>query len=241
LTPRAYFISGTDTGIGKTTVTCGLAAALAARGHSVGVAKPIETGWSEAAEPASDGARLKYFAGCDEPIDVVVPYRLRDPLAPLVAARREGTAIDVARLDASIRRLRDAHDVTLIEGAGGLLVPVAEGVTFGDLALRWGAPLVVVVGNRLGALNHAQLTLRWARSCKLAVAGYVVNALAARPDLSSLTNVETLRELLGPPLGVFPWVGEIRPTPADRARLAAIAEQSIDIDALVTPLLPTAA
>jgi dethiobiotin synthetase len=238
LTPRAYLVTGTDTGIGKTTVTCGLAAALAARGHSVGVAKPIETGWSE---ESSDAVRLRYFSGCDEPLGVVVPYRLRDPLAPLVAARREKTSIELARLDASVRRLRDRFDVTLIEGAGGLLVPVQEGVTFADLAARWDVPLVVVVGNRLGALNHAQLTLRWARSCGVAVAGYVINALTPQPDLSSITNVETLRELLGPPLGVFPWVGGVRQTPADRARIAAIAEQSIDIDALVTPPLPTAA
>jgi hypothetical protein len=75
----------------------------------------------------------------------------------------------------------------------------------------------------------------------VAVAGYVVNALTPRPDLTSLTNVETLRELLGRPLGVFPWVGKIQQTPADRARIASIAEKSIDIDALVTPPLPTAA
>jgi dethiobiotin synthetase len=241
LSSRAYFVTGTDTGIGKTTVTCGLAAALVARGHSVGVAKPVETGWTDETEYASDAARLRYFSGCDEPLDVIAPYRLRDPLAPLIAARREGVAIDLGRLDASIRRLRSEFDVALIEGAGGLLVPVTEGVTFGDLAARWKVPLLVVVGNRLGALNHAQLTVRWARSCGLTVAGYVVNSLAPEPDLSSLTNVEALREILGPPLGVFPWVGHVQQTPAERARIGRIAEKNIDIDALVSPPWPTAA
>jgi dethiobiotin synthetase len=241
LTPRAYLVTGTDTGIGKTTVSCGLAAALAARGHSVGVAKPVETGWSAETESTSDAARLKYFSGCKEALEVVVPYRLRDPLAPIVAARREGIVIDLGRLDASIRRLQSEYDITLIEGAGGLLVPVAEGVTFADLAARWKVPLVVVVGNRLGALNHAQLTIRWARSCDLAVAGYVVNALSPEPDISARTNVEALRELIGAPLGVFPWIGQLQPTTKERARIARIAEKSIDIDALVAPPWPTAA
>jgi dethiobiotin synthetase len=214
---------------------------LAARGHSVGVAKPIETGWSEGSEEASDAGRLRYFSGCNEPLEVVVPYRLREPLAPLVAARREGVAIDLGRLDDCVRRLQSEFDVTLIEGAGGLLVPVTEQVTFGDLAARWNVPVLVVVGNRLGALNHARLTMGWARSNGLAVAGYVVNAISAELDLSTLTNAEALAELLGPSLGVFPWIGPLGQTSAERARIAAIAEKSIDIDALVAPLWPTAA
>jgi dethiobiotin synthetase len=235
LSSQVLFVTGTDTGVGKTTVTCALAAALVARGTSVGVAKPIETGWPSDPEGVAltDAARLKYFSSFPQSLEDVTPYRLRDPLAPMVAARREGRTIDLDGLDRSIRRLRRTYATVLIEGAGGLLVPVADKITFADLAARWGAPLLVVVGNRLGALNHAALTFRSAASRGLRIAGYVVNALSPDADVASATNVETLRELLGPPIGVFPWLGSVACTPEELQRLARVAEANLDIDGLI--------
>jgi dethiobiotin synthetase len=132
-----------------------------------------------------------------------------------------------------VKGIIQRHDVTLIEGAGGLLVPVALGATYADLAREWQLPVIVVVGNRLGCLNHAQLTVGWARRAGLDVAGYVVNTLSAENDIASRTNVEALTNLLGSSLGVMPWLGTVACTAEDRCRLAAAARESLDIAGLL--------
>jgi dethiobiotin synthetase len=233
---HAFFITGTDTGIGKTTVACALAAALSERGLKVGVAKPCETGCAPDPDgnlvPA-DAERLRYFSGCSEPLDLICPCRCREPLAPSIALRREGRSIDLAALGATVCGVIARHDVTLVEGAGGLLVPVIGSVTFADLAREWRTPVVVVVGNRLGALNHAQLTIGWARSAGLSVTGYVVNALSPADNTACRTNVDALIELLGPSLGVIPWLGSVQCSHADRTRLAAAARLNLDLSGLM--------
>lgn len=235
MTSRAYLVTGTDTGIGKTTVTCSASAALAARDLRVGVVKPVETGCepdvSGSLSPA-DAIRLKFFSGCREPLETICPYRFLAPLAPGAAAKREGRTIDVASLGETAAGVIARHDVTFVEGAGGLLVPVRGRLTFADLARDWQLPLLVVIGNRLGAVNHAQLTIAHARAVGLRVAGYVVNTLAAERDLAMETNADLLAELLGPSLGTMPWLGPVECTAADRSRLAAVAEAALNLDAI---------
>jgi len=220
LLQRAFLVTGTDTGIGKTTVSCAIAAAAASRGCKVGVLKPIETGCRP--DPRGvlipeDAERLRYFSGCREPIDTICPYRFTDPLAPSIAAVRDGHEI---RVDAIVE-------------TGGLLVPIWGDTTFADLALEAKLPLLIVVGNRLGAINHAQLTAGWARAVGLETAGYVINTLSAEEDLATKTNVDVLAELLGPPLGILPWLGEIGRTAADRQRLADAGSHAVAISALM--------
>jgi dethiobiotin synthetase len=228
-------ITGTDTGIGKTTVASAIAAALARRGHAIGVIKPAETGCESDGDGlrAADAEQLRYFARSEDPIEAVCPFRLRAPLAPAIAARREGMALDLPAVVAAVERIVSRHATTLVEGAGGLLVPLAGSASFADLARACRLRLVVVVGNRLGALNHAQLTMRVAESAGLATAGYIVNTLQPAVDIAARTNVDVLHELLGPPLGVFPWVGAVQLTDAERDRLADVAERTLDLDALL--------
>lgn len=232
---RAFFVTGTDTGIGKTTVTCAMAAALRRDGRRVGVAKPFETGCEGGANgdliPA-DAIKLKYFAGCDESLDTICPIRCREPLAPAIALRREGRRVDVKGLASAIFAMVARHDVTFVEGAGGLLVPIAPGVTFADLARDWALPLLIVVGNRLGALNHAQLTVRAAEHAGLEIIGYVVNTLTPAADVAMQTNIEALAALIGPSLGVLPYLDVIESTPGDRERLANAAAATIRLAAL---------
>jgi len=163
-------------------------------------------------------------------LDAVCPFQLRDPLAPALAARRQGVDLDLEHIAALVTRFAAGCEVGLVEGAGGLLVPLAGQATFADLAALCGLRVLVVVGNRLGCVNHAALTMRWAETAGLDIAGYVVNTLQPEPDLAMETNVELLHELLGPSLGVFPWVGETTCTELDRERLADVAEQSIRLD-----------
>jgi dethiobiotin synthetase len=231
-----YLITGTDTRIGKTTVASAIAAALRRRGVEVGVLKPVETGCAvgvDGALQAADALQLGWFAGRSDRRDTLCPVRLRDPLAPLVAARRDGIDLTLPSLAAAIEGHAATCRVQLVEGAGGLLVPITERETFADLAADCDLALLVVVGNRLGCVNHAALTLRWAATAGLRVAGYIVNTLQATPDLAMQTNAALLAELFGPPLGVFPWVGPVACTEADRTRLADAAEANLRLDDLL--------
>jgi len=234
---RSILVTGTDTAIGKTTVACGIAAALRARGVRVGVVKPAETGCPTTAGGfvPQDASLLKYFSGTESPLARICPVRFAEPLAPLVAARRRGQTIDMATLESAWREIAAEHDVTLIEGAGGLLVPLAENTSFADLARAWDVPLLVVVGNRLGAINHALLTVRHARDLGLEVLGYVLNALQPEVDIAAATNAAVLEELLGPPLGVVPHLAPLSPNEASRDHLAATFAAAIDLERLLAP------
>lgn len=234
---RCFLITGTDTGIGKTTVACAIAAALRRAGRDVGVLKPAETGCApgpDGSPLAVDAQRLRFFAGRSDPLDAVCPFPLRDPLAPALAARRQGIALDFEVIAALTDRFAKSCEIGLVEGAGGLLVPLAGRATFADLAARCRLPLVIVVGNRLGCVNHAALTMRVAESAGLAVAGYVINALRPEADLAMQTNIELLHETLGPSLGVFPWVGDVPCDEATRDRLADIANDRLRLQPLLS-------
>ncbi len=190
----ALFVTGTDTGVGKTFVACALAAALRARGRRVAVMKPVETGVTEDPE---DALRLCAAAGDPAPLDAICPVRLRAPLAPAVAARLEGRSIDLDALaDAIGRRAADA-DVLLVEGAGGLLVPITGRRTFLDLAVRAHLPVLIVAANRLGTINHCALTARVAAAAGLAVRGFVLSHPVPDPDASAATNAEAITALTG--------------------------------------------
>jgi dethiobiotin synthetase len=139
------------------------------------------------------------------PLDDVCPYRLRAPLAPSVAATLEGVTIDVERIATLVARRAREADVLVVEGAGGLLVPLAGTTTYLDLAVRLGLALVVVAANRLGTVNHAALTARVAASAGLRVHGFVLSQPTPTTDPSAATNAATIATLTGLRcLGVVP-------------------------------------
>lgn len=196
-------MTGTDTGVGKTWVSCGVLRAARAAGLRVAARKPAETGCDPDASGrlvGADAVALHAAAGADEPLDAVCPIRLPDPLAPAFAARRAGVTIDESQVVASCRRRAAEVDLLLVEGAGGLLVPLAGRFTFADLARELGARLLLVVGARLGAINHALLTIEVAAARGIAVAGVVVNHFSTARDLATETLAESLRELTDVPL-----------------------------------------
>jgi len=212
----ALFVTGTDTGVGKTFVACALATALRTGGRRVGVMKPVETGVVDRPE---DALRLAAAAGDASPLDDICPYRLRAPLAPSVAAAGEGVVIDVDRLVQAIARRAAGVDVLLVEGAGGLLVPIAGTTTFLDLAVRAALPVLLVGANRLGTVNHCALSARVARLAGLDLRGFVLSQPAAQTDESSATNAEVVATLTGLRCrGVLPHL----PDPATAATLLEI-------------------
>jgi dethiobiotin synthase len=152
---RGLFVTGTDTGVGKTLVACTVARALRERGIDLGVMKPIETGVGS--DGPLDAIALRAAAGAEDALDLVCPQQFALPAAPTVAAAHEGREVDLVMLDAAWAVLAARHDSMLVEGAGGLLVPAAAGVTMADLAERFGLPLLIAARGSLGTINHTLL------------------------------------------------------------------------------------
>jgi dethiobiotin synthetase len=192
---RGLFVTGTDTGVGKTLVACALVRALRAAGHCTGVMKPIETGVAVSA-PA-DAIALLRAASAADPLDDVCPERFELAAAPLVAAQQEGRAVDVQRIEAAFGRIAARHDIVVVEGAGGLLVPITPELDMAGLARRLGLPLLIVARGRLGTINHTLLTLEAAASRGVRVAGVVISAGAQPLCEAELRNLGALRARLG--------------------------------------------
>lgn len=227
---RGLFVTGTDTGVGKTVVTAGLARLLGDEGISVGVMKPVETGHAEDDGWPADAGFLALAARTDDPRERVVPFVYAEPLAPLVAARRGGRAVDLAKIDAAAAAIAARHDLILVEGAGGISVPITEGTDMAGLALRLGLPLLVVARPDLGTLNHTFLTVRYARARGLRVVGVVLcGGRGDAAEVAERTNPPMIEEMCGAPvLGIVPRFGMISgPERAKEAVAAALAPARI--------------
>ena len=192
---RGLFVTGTDTGVGKTEVAAALVAGWRARGLDVGVMKPAQSG-VEDGEP-TDADRLREAAGGGDPVALVCPYSLRAPLAPAVAARLEGVQISLPHLLACAAELSRRHQAMVVEGAGGILVPLTDSHSYADLAVGLGMPVLVVARAGLGTVNHAALTCEALRARGLAVAGVVLNRASAGTDPSEPHNAGEIERLTG--------------------------------------------
>jgi len=228
-------VTGTDTGIGKTMITCAMAASLVRRGRSVGVYKPVETGCEneDGRLFGADARRLAAAAGGGQSDASLTGYLFEKPAAPLAAARSAGMVVDPRRLAQDIGAISRAHDITLVEGAGGLLVPVADAFTYRDLARHLSLPVLVVVGSKLGCVNHALLTLTVLADAGVRTIGYVLNRVTS--EIATEPSAESNREMISgfthvPCLGVFPHVAHSDRDDYDA--LARIADDSLDLSAL---------
>jgi dethiobiotin synthetase len=190
---KIVVVTGTDTEIGKTVVTAGLARALRERGVGVAAIKPVESGTAVELQPREDGATLARAAGQEHPEAALV--RLREPLAPPVAADIDGVELDMDSWCETIRQhaLRHDVDVVLVEGAGGLLSPLTWTATARELAQKLDASALVVAPDRLGSLNHTLLVLEALKAAEIPLAGVVYSAPEI-PDSSTGKNARTLRD-----------------------------------------------
>lgn len=197
---KGIFITGTDTGVGKTYIAAGIAQQLRRNGVNVGVMKPAETGCAvRAGTPVPrDAIRLRKAAGVKDSLDLVNPVRLRKPLAPLVAASLEGLRIDPRRIHNAFHTLSGRHDFMIVEGAGGIMVPIASGYSFLDLAQELGLPVLVVARPSLGTINHTLLTVNALKARDISIAGIVINyADDRRQGLAEKTSPAVIEELSG--------------------------------------------
>jgi dethiobiotin synthetase len=200
------------------------------RGLSVVAAKPIETGVAFD-DPARDGLRLARAANHEHLLTITAPIVLRDPVAPLVAARRMNTALALDALDASLAAASDTCDAVIVEGAGGLLVPITETVTYATVFDRWSLGVIVVAANKLGVINHTRLTCAACRTAGLRVHAIVLNQLERvyEADQSVNDNASVIRELETTPVVELPWLAD----PYDFDFVATQLERSGLLDLLM--------
>lgn len=220
---RGLFVTGTDTGVGKTMVACAIAAWCRDHGIDAGVMKPVATGGRAMRVGRSkrwvsdDARRLARCARAADPWPLINPVCFAEPIAPWTAARRAGTTIRLAQVLEAFRVLQARHQVVIVEGIGGLLVPLTARATVADLARCLRLPLLLVARAGLGTLNHTLLSLACARDHRLAVKGVVLNHAAGPPRgpaarVSAQTNVQVLRQLAQAPiLGPLPFRSDRQP------------------------------
>lgn len=214
----AFFIAGTDTEIGKTFVTCALLHATRARGLKALGMKPIAAGAEQQGDELinEDAARLRAAGSFDPGLALLNPYCLKSPIAPHIAAAEEGVAIEPAPILTAFAALKAQADIVLVEGVGGFRVPLGKAYDTADLARDLALPVILVVGMRLGCINHALLTAEAIAARGLTLAGWVANQvdpamLRFEQNLAALTE-----RLPAPLLGVTPFQAD-----GDAAKAAA--------------------
>lgn len=202
---RAIFVTGTDTGVGKTVVAVALLRALAASGKRAAGMKPVSAGIDAGASVNADVAALMHAGNVDMSVADCNPFAFAPAIAPHLAAADAGVAIDLAVIAAAYERLAERSDVVVVEGAGGARVPLDAQHDMLDIALRLRLPVLLVVGMRLGCLNHALLSADAIRARGLRLSGWVANCIDPQMRAAA-ANVSDLAARLGlPPIAQFAW------------------------------------
>jgi dethiobiotin synthetase len=229
---KTLFITGTDTSVGKTVVAGALAAYLRSRGVKVGVMKPLESGCLSGVRSRGKGKKitqsdslfLKEMADSSDDIDLINTYAFQAPLAPGVAAELEGVEISLDRILDNFQKLSLIHELVIVEGAGGLLVPIARGKTMVDLIEILKASVLLVARASLGTVNHTLLSLSHLERRRIPVAGVVLNHVVRNGDLASQYNAKTLAEWTSVPIwGEFPFLDR----PRDRREMVSAVEKNL--------------
>lgn len=201
------FITGTDTDAGKTVVSCAIARGLRRAGIDVGVMKPAETGVP--VEGPYDARALIEAAGVSDSLELVCPQQFDLPAAPLASARAEGREVDLDAIDAAYQEIDRRHECVLVEGAGGLLVPITETLDMAGLADRLELPVLLVARASLGTINHTLLSVQACQQRGLELLGVVFSHTNGPTSDADLRNLDILREMLGNHvLGEIPALGE---------------------------------
>ncbi len=220
--PKGIFITGTDTCVGKTVFSAALAKLLKKRGINVGVMKPVTSGCNErnGRLVSADAELLAWSAGVEMDQEVA-PYLFKEPIAPSAAAEMEHKKIEFSRIVAAYHRLAEEHDFVIVEGAGGLMVPLAGGLMVADLIKLLDLPLLVVARPNLGTVNHTILTCFVARELGLEVKGTIINNYPDSPDSAESTAPHLIDSLSGVPLlARLPALPDID----DKSRVEKLAE-----------------
>lgn len=235
-----YFITGTDTGVGKTIVTAAILRSFIKKGLKVGAMKAIETGClnKDGILLPTDGMFLRDMAEMSDSIDLITPLRFENPLSPFVAAKLENSEVEIDRVFKAFDALRKKYDFIVVEGVGGLMVPLRKEekkkATFyfvRDLIKELGLSAIIITKPTLGTLNHTILTIEALKSKKIPIKGYIINfSEPAKNDIAEKTNPEALRELLDISfLGIMPYLSDL-----NKDTIGETAIKNLDIESLIS-------
>ena len=210
---KSYFITGTDTNVGKTVITACLLTLYRKHGVDAGVMKPIETGVDQncSSESNSDAKFLLTVSGNKDPLEEVCPIRLKPATSPLQATRITGQTVDINLILENFEKLQAKHDHMLVEGIGGLLVPLTESYSVSNLIRDMNLPVIIVSRASLGTINHTLLTVKVAKETGLNIAGIILNHTEDRPPNDiEMEQASIIQELSNIPiLGECPFMGSI--------------------------------
>lgn len=234
---RGIFITGTDTGVGKTLVAAGLVRALRARGLDAGAMKPVASGGRRTPQGliSEDAELLQKAGGLSDPLEIINPLCLELPLAPSVAAELSGVEIHLGKIREAYETLRRQHRFLVVEGVGGLLVPIRGEYLVADLAREMGLPLVIVSRPGLGTINHTLLTIAAARSHGLEIRGFIINGFreeeAGLAERTSPAQIEKLGQV--PLLGVLPFDPEVDGSAGSFGRIPQWIEERVRLEEIL--------
>ena len=205
--PRGLFVTGTDTGVGKTVATAVIAAALKAEGFHAGFMKPIVTGVGLPGAEAPDTEWLRSVCGQTDPPELTSPYRFQIPAAPFVAAARAGVVIELEHVKQAFDILSGRHDCLVVEGIGGILAPLTDQLFVVDLIRRLALPALVIARTALGSINHTLLTLECLRTRGVEILGLLFNnPTPSLPEAALTETVPTILRISGiRPFGELPF------------------------------------
>jgi len=227
---NGFFITGTDTGVGKTLIAGAIARALSLNGRRVGVMKPFESGCRRdgAAVVPADAVLLRNMAGSQDDLALICPYAFERPLAPGVAADLEQVPISLEKVQKIFNQLSAHYDIMLVEGAGGLMVPVSAEHVIIDIIRLLQLPLIIVARTALGTINHTLLTVKEAQRAGILVCGIILNKVSPEQDEAEDTNPEVIRKFSNVPL-----LGQVPYIPVDKRGdfdfLSTLAQSKIDL------------
>jgi dethiobiotin synthetase len=218
---KGFFVTGTDTGVGKTIITAALIKASGLLGFKTCGMKPIETGCLREGDTfiPSDGIFIKTIAHMEETLNHISPCCFEEPLAPLPASEIEGTPVDFEKIRKEYAALSQKYDVVVVEGIGGLLVPIRKDYFVLDFARDLGLPVIVISKPGLGTINHTMLSVNYAIKEGLIIAGIIINY--SRPPEGSPaenTNPDVIKKISPVPIvGIFPYLQDLEETTIERA------------------------
>ncbi len=228
---KGFFITGTDTGAGKTVVAGALIKVSQSLGLKTCGMKPLETGCKKVDGKLfpSDGDFLRRMSGVDEPLELITQCTYENPLAPMVAADIEKKPVDLNAIKNSFKKLSEKYESVIIEGIGGLLVPITKNYSVVDFIKEFNLPVIIAAKPGLGTINHTLLTLNCALENNINVAGIIINYnQPSQGTIAENTNMQAIKELSSVPvLGSFPYLAEV----SDKT-LAKAAIENLDINAL---------
>jgi len=232
---KLLFVTGTDTGVGKTVITAGLLAVFSQQGYRTVAIKPFQTGIQANSGEAyfSDVMFYRKTALLDEPESLLNPVALEPPASPWVAAMLSKTVVDLTKVCCTIEEFSSRYDLIILEGAGGLCVPIHKNFLIADFVRELKCPLLIVARSSLGTINHTLLTVNLARAKGIPISGVVVNGLRKDADPVESLNPWVIKELSGVPLlGTLPFSPEIDVEAGKMGNLAELVEKHLDISKL---------